>query len=411
MDNTLNLQEEIDSKIKGIKITSLDISFNEIADMYKNDELIIKPDYQRMFRWDPEKQSRFIESLLLEMPIPPIYVVEVDNGVYELIDGLQRISTYLCFRGMLKTKDLEYINEENAQLCYDEEEDDSNDGGINSSENNGFSNQIAHNSVAENNFKLHGCDIAPELNDYSFNDLSTSLQIRAKRCFITLKVLRKGTDPALKYHMFKRLNTGGEKLTPQEIRNCSIRLIDSRFLDFIIKLSHNSDFQKTISYIGQRRKDKKEDEELVLRFFALKNSFDSFSHDVNEFMTAYMENVALSDEKNEPIFDYEKEENIFNNTFSILNQALGEKIFSPLKKGRDSLSGFSVYQYEAITYGIQSILEQLETGKVTVETLRSKLIEVKGEEDFKFVTTGGGKNSPGYLKRRCEYVRNKFEEV
>ena len=88
----------IDNQAKSVKTKSLDISFNELLDMYNNQELIIDPDYQRMFRWSEEKQSMFIESLILEMPLPPIFVIESSDGNYELIDGLQRISTYLHFR-------------------------------------------------------------------------------------------------------------------------------------------------------------------------------------------------------------------------------------------------------------------------------------------------------------------------
>ena len=94
------LIEDVDSQIVNIRTKSLDVSFNELYDMYENEELIIAPDYQRLFRWEPEKQSRFIESLILEMPVPPIFVIETDNGIYELIDGLQRISSYLHFRGI-----------------------------------------------------------------------------------------------------------------------------------------------------------------------------------------------------------------------------------------------------------------------------------------------------------------------
>ena len=94
-----NLIENVDSQIVNIRTRSLDVSFNELYDMYLNKELIISPDYQRMFRWEPEKQSRFIESLILEMPVPPIFVIEIKDGEYELIDGLQRISSYLRFRG------------------------------------------------------------------------------------------------------------------------------------------------------------------------------------------------------------------------------------------------------------------------------------------------------------------------
>lgn len=94
-----NLIENVDSQIIKIRTKSLDVSFNELYDMYQNGELIISPDYQRLFRWGEEKQSRFVESLILEMPVPPIFVIETDDGIYELIDGLQRISSYLHFRG------------------------------------------------------------------------------------------------------------------------------------------------------------------------------------------------------------------------------------------------------------------------------------------------------------------------
>ncbi len=83
-----NLIQNVDSQIINIRTKSLDISFNELYDMYKNNELEISPDYQRLFRWGEEKQSRFIESLILEMPVPPIFVIETDDGIYELIDGL-----------------------------------------------------------------------------------------------------------------------------------------------------------------------------------------------------------------------------------------------------------------------------------------------------------------------------------
>lgn len=94
-----SLIENVDRQIIETRTKSLDVSLNELYDMYLNEELQIAPDYQRLFRWGEEKQSRFIESLILEMPVSPIYVVELEHGIYELIDGLQRISSYFHFRG------------------------------------------------------------------------------------------------------------------------------------------------------------------------------------------------------------------------------------------------------------------------------------------------------------------------
>src|SRR5262245_52291935 len=87
------LLEAVNQERKQSTVRALDMSFNELADMVSNGEIEIKPEYQRTFRWSEVKQSQFIESILLEMPIPPIYVVERGEGRYELIDGLQRLST------------------------------------------------------------------------------------------------------------------------------------------------------------------------------------------------------------------------------------------------------------------------------------------------------------------------------
>lgn len=109
-----------------------------------------------MFRWEPEKQSRFIESLILEMPVPPIFVIETDNGIYELIDGLQRISSYLHFRG----------------IKFGEKQDESTP------------------------LELSGCDIVPHLNGYSLETLPKALQIKLKRSFVRMEVIKKESEPS-----------------------------------------------------------------------------------------------------------------------------------------------------------------------------------------------------------------------
>src|SRR5258705_13828271 len=109
-ENAANLIEIIEVTSKKAHVKSLDISFNELMDMVVNNELDIEPDYQRLFRWSDGQQSRFIESLILEMPVPPIFVIEEQTGRYQLIDGLQRISSYLHLRGKLDTGDLPIEN-------------------------------------------------------------------------------------------------------------------------------------------------------------------------------------------------------------------------------------------------------------------------------------------------------------
>lgn len=350
-----NLVEIVDKKISKVRTNNLDISFNELLDMYKDHELIISPDYQRLFRWDEIKQSRFIETLILELPLPPIFVIEIEEGKFELIDGLQRISSYLNFRGVLNDDD---------------------------------------------GLELTGCDIIPELNGYKYIDFPSTLKIKLKRRFIRVEVLRKESDNKLRYHMFKRLNSGGEILSDQEIRNSTIRLLNPKINDFIIKMSHSQDFKYTISKIQTKEIEKKFNEELVLRFFTLKNNIENFSNPFDEYLTKYMEFVA-----NEELeFDYEEERNIFINTFQILNSILGKDIFSTLQNDRYR-DNFVLYYYDGLILGIQKyLLKIIEFNDYT--KLSNIFEDIKNDGRFYKARTGSKSN----IKTRIKIVEERLEE-
>src|ERR1051326_9001103 len=96
------LEQEVIKTRNSLSTDRLDMSFGEIMSMYERYELIIDPEFQRLFRWSDYQKTRFIESLLLGIPIPPIFVAEDRNGKWELVDGLQRLSTVLSFFGLLK---------------------------------------------------------------------------------------------------------------------------------------------------------------------------------------------------------------------------------------------------------------------------------------------------------------------
>jgi uncharacterized protein with ParB-like and HNH nuclease domain len=100
-----NLKQQVEEQRNLLNTDRLDVSFGEIMSMYERGEIVIKPAFQRYFRWDEEQKTRFIESILLGIPIPPIFVAEDGDGVWELVDGLQRISTVISFFGILKSED------------------------------------------------------------------------------------------------------------------------------------------------------------------------------------------------------------------------------------------------------------------------------------------------------------------
>jgi len=358
----------IDEKVASVRTRALDLSFNELLDMFDNQELIIKPDYQRLFRWSEGKQSRFIESLIIEMPIPPLFVIEIEQNKYELIDGLQRFSSYLHFRGKHPDK-----KDETGALSH---------------------------------LTLTDCDIVSGLNGLTFPTLPAALQIKVKRAYTRLEVIRKESDARLRYYMFKRLNTGGETLSNQEVRNCTIRLLDPAFNDFLIKLAGSDTFKRCISSLSEDEFDKKIDEELVLRFFAFKNDRESYVHEVGDFMTDYMEKV--SDPQRGVRFDYGQEEEIFRKTFLLLDRTLGENVFCGVNAAGSFISRFLSYHYEAFTLGIQRYLGHLDPDDPDqVQRLKGILLEIKKDREFQRLTKGGGKNYPKPLSDRIEFVETK----
>jgi hypothetical protein len=333
--------------------------------MYKSKELIINPDFQRLFRWSEGKQSQFIESLILELPIPPIYVIEVEDGVYELIDGLQRISSYLHFRGR-----------------HPEESD------------------------PERFLSLMECDVLPMLNGLTYDDLPQAIQIKLKRHFIRMEVLRRETDKRFRYYMFKRLNTGGELLSPQEIRNCTIRLLDNTFNEFLKKVSKNADFETCMAQLTEEKREQMYMEEYALRFFAIKNNQGAYVKEIGDFLTEYME--AVSDPEKVAGLDYPNEEQVFNTTFRVLSEALGESTFSGVNKQGNPMGYFSALHFEALTIGIQKYLSKLTAAD---QTLRAKfhnvLLELKRDPAFQKLTKGGGKNYAAALRQRIEFVEQR----
>ncbi|OOW10246.1 hypothetical protein MF4642_07815 [Acinetobacter sp. MF4642] len=372
-DNTVPaLISEIDENLKNVHTQSLDISFNELLDMVTSSELDISPDYQRIFRWSAGAQSRFIESLLLEMPVPPIYVVEIEDNKKLLIDGLQRLSSYLHFRGEL--------NAPEEPVCINKGE----------------------------KLTLTDCDIIESLNGKTYDDLGTALQIKLKRSFVRVEVVRKSSNHKFKYHMFKRLNTGGTLLTDQQMRNCTIRLLDNKFNDFIIALSKNENFKITTENLTQEQIFGAYDQELVLRFFTFLNNRDAFKHDIRDFMTEYMEQVSDPDHNRE--FDFIAQEQIFNKTFEILAKVLGNQSFSRANINRTKLASmFIVYQFESFALGIQDHLEAIDIStEKKCEKLKSFFTEIKLDEDYINLTTGGGKNTPNALNARVNFVSDKI---
>lgn len=294
------LQTEIEKQRNLLSTDRLDISFGELMSMYEREEIKIKPAFQRYFRWDEEQQTRFIESILLGIPIPPIFVASDGEGVWELIDGLQRTSTVLSFFGVLKSEDK----------------------GIRK----------------KNHWTLGMGDKIKTLEGFTYETLPNVFRLNLKRSTCRVEILKSNSNYDMRFELFNRLNTGGSPLTTQEIRNCLYRDISSDFNDFLKRISNNKDFRELID-LSDNKLEQLYHEELALRFISLYCNKDNITTGLAYHMTDFMKQ-ALKNKK----FDYVKYEDIFTKTFSLL-ASLGRDIFR--KKGR-----FITTLYDVITIGI-----------------------------------------------------------
>jgi hypothetical protein len=347
----LTLEDEIAIRVGEVRTESFDLSFGEIANLHVSKELLIQPEYQRLFRWSTHQKSHLIESILLELPVPQIFVIENADGVFELIDGLQRVSTILQF--------------------------------------------MEPASVGLDPLKLEGCSLISALNGLTFGELPLSLRLRLKRSPIRTVVIKKQSQGFLRYEMFKRLNTGGANLEPQEIRNCSARMIGDRgiaFYNLLVELSLHPDFAACADYMSQPDKEKKGVEELVLRFFATKNYIDGFQGSVRDWLDEYMEEVLLE----RLPFDVQAEAERFKVVMTFARQNLGDTAFLRYR-GDSPVGALPPAYFEAIAMGINDNLEKVQ-GKSAV-ALRAGITSLIQSEPFRLVT-GPGANSKEKLRAR-----------
>lgn len=192
------LREEIETAKRNVSTDVLQISLGEVASMYQAGELNIIPEFQRLFRWGPQKKSDFIESLLIGIPVPPAFAYENADATWELIDGLQRISTVLEFMGVLRSPD---------------EPDD-----------------FLSPSVLIQTKYLPSLDgVGWEIGGVQNEGIGRSFQLFLRRARLDFQILKHPSDVSTKFDLFQRLNRGGTYANAQEVRTCSMVLADADF--------------------------------------------------------------------------------------------------------------------------------------------------------------------------------------
>ena len=309
-----NLDIQVKEKRQEIHSDAYPMSIGEIINIYLDGDLDIHPEFQRIFRWSQDQKSRLIESILLGIPLPSIFVAQRDDGVWDVVDGLQRLSTIFSFIGIFK-----------------DEED-----------------------VRVEPLILSGTEYLPELEgkcwseEFGNNHISKELQRAFKREKIDLKIIKKESDEHTKYELFQRLNTFGSSLSDQEVRNCLLIMINKPMYHWLSQLARNEHFISVFP-LTEKQIDEQYHVELVLRFFALKN-VDIIrlkgGLDIGQFLTMRIKEMALDSE-----FDMDEQGEVLIKTFRLLNNALGENAFKKYQNGRYT-GAFSLSIFEAMGLGL-----------------------------------------------------------
>lgn len=259
-----------------------DLKIKSLYEKEKRGGLVLQPDFQRQYVWDAAKASKLIESAILRIPLPIIYLSEEQDGKEYVIDGQQRLTSFFSF----------------------------------------IDGQFPDGKV----FKLSGLNVRSELNGKKFSDLSEELQNKVHYYKIRVITFQKDSSENLKFEIFERLNTGSVQLNDQELRNCLYR---GYFNDALKEMAEDPDF---MFICGLKAPDKRmKDKELVLRFCA-------FYHKTYLNYKAPMRNFLNSEAREKCDISGKELAELklaFKNACQIIRSAFGTNSFKRFYKGKD----------------------------------------------------------------------------
>lgn len=346
-DNFNEAEEQIEDRSKLIGYFINEYTIGYLADeMNKEDDGdFYIPEYQRNFVWDDYRKSRFIESILLGLPIPFIFYYEnIETGRLEIVDGSQRLRTIQAF-----------IHE---------------------------------------NFKLDNLERLTKLNGFCFSDLTPSRQRKVRNKSIRGIVINHNADQDARQDLFNRINTSSKIASPADIRKGSL---SGKFMDLIEDLA-SKDYFKKLAPRGKREKER-EHEELVTRFFAYLHDMDNYKGVVETFLYNFVKKTNEEFDSNPQLSkDYEDE---FKRTMDFV-----EQYFPNGFRKAENAATISRVRFESIAIGVAYAIQQVDGD---ISKLRCNIIpEWIGCEQYTEILRADGGNVPQKLKKRINFVRDKL---
>jgi len=331
--------------------------------LYMNKEIVIRPEYQRLFRWSHSQKVKLIESILLGIPVPSIFVYQDQSGIWELVDGLQRVSSILQFFGVLEGEEplelegtkyiptlegIKWINEENPQM-----------------------------------------------------QLPPNLQLTFKRAKLNLTIILNESDDRAKFEVFQRLNTGGSNASNQEVRNNVMIMIDPEKYEWFNSMAENDDFLTCLS-LSERLIEEQYQMELLLRYIALNHFEYNKKKDVGDFLDD-INDMLLNDQT----IDFVQIKNQFEFTFSALNRILAEKAFKKFK-GDDFKGKFLESAFEAISVGLSTNFDGYDLPNDD-GMIYDKIRALYSEDGYNS-TSGSGSSAKSRIPKLIPFAREYFQK-
>lgn len=342
----INIKQE-DIEEKRVFTDSKDLPLPMILEMCREGDINPQPEYQRDYVMDDKKASKLIESILLLIPIPTIYLCEEFDNSLSVIDGQQRITSIT-----------RYLN---------------------------------------NDFKLCGLEELKELNGKYFKELEKKYQRTIKQATIHSIVISKKSQE-LKYEIFARLNQGSTKLKPQELRNCIYRGSFNNMIESIAKEN------QLLPILFHEENNRKQYQEYILRFFALKD-FNNYASSLKKTMNTYMQKNQNLDET-----EIEKLKNLFNTNIDIIKQIFGNNAFCAYDRQNKKITNkFSGSVYDSLI--VPCSFFDNHALIMHADELRNKFEEVKINnaeyQDFTYAGTG----SKARVIGRIMLIYNLFNNI
>ncbi|WP_440530375.1 DUF262 domain-containing protein [Serratia nevei] len=340
-DNELGSTPYEHIRERKVVIQPYDYAVRTLMDMIIDGDLVLDPNYQRKYQWDDVKASKFIESIILNIPVPVVYLAEEKNGTFSVIDGQHRLTSLFRF---IKANELRAV--------FDD--------------------------TAIEPLTISGLKIMPELNGQSHAELDRSYKsIIAKRpirCIVGLNE----SDEALKFEVFERLNTGSASLTDQEVRNCVYR---GNYNELIKHLSDYAPFKELLS-LPEHADRAMKGTELVLRFLAYREltATTDYSDNYSEYLNLHMEdNRDISSGRIENI------SKTFYETVDLIYSTLGPGIAfrKPKDRVHPEQSGFAHNVINGAIYESQmvSFSRVIDSGE-KIENIRNKSLGVFSIDEY-----------------------------